>query len=184
MGGSKRVAFIAPDAITASIVKGGAQTVGAQLYKQFVSLGWDVRVLQSAAWLDSVAPQAKFADTLLEADITVVANLATRRVENIPPSDAEHLVRGSDLVVVMDRWVGRIVSDGCVVLLLSNLAYANEPPPNSQAGTASGYLPTIWPRRFWRCRGHTPKCTWYSRLLLRTPARETVRLSSAIRGFG
>jgi glycosyltransferase involved in cell wall biosynthesis len=101
-----------------------------------------VRVLQSAAWLDSVAPQAKFADVLLDADVTMVADAGSRPRETISPSDAEHLVRGSDLVVVMDRWVGRVVSDGTVVLLLSNLAYANERLAAEQPGWDSIWVPS------------------------------------------
>jgi glycosyltransferase involved in cell wall biosynthesis len=139
--GIQRVTFVAPETITAGTVKGGAQTVGAQLHTQFVSLGWDVRVLCSRAWHDSTVPQAKFTDTLLDADI-VMATDPTSCDESISASEAEQLVRDSDLVVVMDRWVGRVVSDGAVVLLLSNLAYANERLAAEQPGWDGIWVPS------------------------------------------
>lgn len=138
----KLVTFVAPEAITADYLKGGAQTVAAQLYEQFVTWGWDLRVMTSSAWVDSVAPQTEFDATLHASDVRVVSASTDRREEAISPIDAETLVKESDLVVVVDRYVGRIASRGSVVLLLSNLAYPNERVAAKASGWDGIWMPS------------------------------------------
>lgn len=139
---NRRIVFLSPYPILNASVKGGAQTVATQLCGQFLALGWEVRAVMSDAWLESVAPQAKLADTLLESDVHMIDDPVSRRVSTISPSNAEHLVHGSDLVIVIDRWVGRVVSDGSVVLLLSNLAYQNERFAAEQPGWDCIWVPS------------------------------------------
>lgn len=138
----KLVTFVAPEAITADYLKGGAQTVAAQLYEQFVTWGWDLRVMTSSAWVDSVAPQTEFDATLHTSEVRVVSDSTDRREEAISPIDAETLVKESDLVVVVDRYVGRIASRGSVVLLLSNLAYPNERVAAKASGWDGIWMPS------------------------------------------
>jgi len=126
VGAGPKAVVLTGYAVNPVLVRGGAQRVATELCDRLVELGWKVDVVECVAWRQSVDPGCTLA-----AGMAGQAAIVCGWRETAPPSvrtceDLHALLTGVDLVLVMDRVVGRLDTPAHKVLLLSNLTYDNE----------------------------------------------------------
>lgn len=121
---AKTCTVLTPYRLGESTVKGGAQRVAAGICDALVALGYDCTVVQNRAWETSLTGTA----SPFDAGQNWLTRWSDRsQVEQpVPEATARVMVRDADVVLVLDRAVGRLHTNGASVLLLSNLAYDNE----------------------------------------------------------
>jgi len=137
---AKTVAVLTPYPLSGAALKGGAQQVAASICGNLVTLGWDCTVLRNAGWaasLPETAPTLEWGDTQVARWPGQLSG-----ADRAPQSAALRIIRTADLVLVLDRSVGRLRTDGAVVLLLSNLAYDNERRAASAPGWDAAWVPS------------------------------------------
>lgn len=112
--------------------KGGAERVAADIGRHMVALGWNCTWMGGVAWRDSVGPRLSLGEGIAgtTVDSSVLDGFAGYSTDprggRLPPAAVVDRVDAAQLVLVVDRAVGALPATPTRVLLLSNLAYANE----------------------------------------------------------
>lgn len=120
--GARRVALLTPYLLTASTVNGGAQRVCAQLCDALTRLGHRCTVLVNSRWSASLDPSVD----PFGGSMTMCTRWGATTGTVATGAAAERALRRADLVLAVDRCVGRLPSSASKILVLSNLAYENE----------------------------------------------------------
>src|SRR5215831_5926438 len=113
-------------AVDPVFVRGGAQRVAAELCDRLTELGWTVRVIECAAWRESIDPGHSFVAGMAGHSALARQWRGAGPATAIDAEDVGDAVSGAHLVLVVDRAVGRLDIEAHRVLLLSNLVYDNE----------------------------------------------------------
>jgi glycosyltransferase involved in cell wall biosynthesis len=139
MGADPAAVVLTGYAIDPAFVRGGAQRVAAQLCDRLTELGWRVRVIECAAWRESIDPEHLFATGIAGHFATAFDWRGAGPATEVRAEDVNSAVGRARIVLVVDRSVGRLDTQAHRVLLLSNLAYDNE-----REAAAHGDHDSVW----------------------------------------
>jgi glycosyltransferase involved in cell wall biosynthesis len=117
-----KIVVLTPFPLHRTAVKGGGERAAKGVCDGLVALGNECTVLRSDAWRepDSGVVCPLQAEYIAHWEASPIAETRVSRTKTA------HLIAGADLVVSVDRAFASLVTRARSVLLLSNLAYANE----------------------------------------------------------
>jgi glycosyltransferase involved in cell wall biosynthesis len=117
-----KIVVLTPFPLHRAEVKGGGERAAKGVCDGLLALGNECTVLRSDTWRE---PDSGMGCPL---DAEQIARWGTSRIREtrVSPTKTKHLIAGADLVISVDRAFPPLATRARTVLLLSNLAYANE----------------------------------------------------------
>jgi glycosyltransferase involved in cell wall biosynthesis len=117
-----KIVVLTPFPLHRGEVKGGGERAAKGVCDGFVALGNECTVLRSDTWRE---PDSGVGCPLRAE---YIAHWGTSRIREtrVSPTKTAHLIADADLVISVDRAFASLATRARTVLLLSNLAYANE----------------------------------------------------------
>jgi len=154
MGARPAAIVLTPYAVDPVLVRGGAQRVAADLCDRLTELDWTVQVIECLAWRDTIDSRESFVAGMAGHVATTRGwRAASSSTAAISAADAGAAVGAAQLVMVLDRAVGRLDTMAHHVLLLSNLVYDNERRAAAYGGHDAAWVPSDYVARLLTAAG-------------------------------
>jgi glycosyltransferase involved in cell wall biosynthesis len=123
-----KIVILTPFPLHGAAVKGGGERAAKEACDSFAALGNECTVLRSDRWQE---PDSG-AGCPFEAEYVARWEASPVKETRVSATESARFIAGADLVVSVDRAFASLTTRARTVLLLSNLAYANE---RNAAGT-------------------------------------------------